>query len=391
MPARRVGDPWVGASSGAWIGGCTISMEKSPSPSIIGATRLAATFPVSTNLGKMGSMRAIKPPVFVKRGKIACEDGLHPSIIALVPRRSRSILLRDPSPCQGPPPAVEPSQPRATILYPDAGGRRHYRVASTESSQDLRVTSMWTFIWCLTTIFGSHDGKEPTDRLIPPGWQGQSVGTGGDACAQDGGTPADPDDAVDEAVGRSGARPCSATATSSSAAATPSSCSATSRSAGSSPAPATAASRTPGSWPSRTASRSSTTPRRPACGGSRSSSGSSTTPGRSASSGSGRSDRPYAAEGGRATAATLFERQVPFDYDLGARRPGVLLRRDDREGVSLRRLPLSEPVRLGDMENIVAVSDLRLRLPEDLEPDTRPARVLPGQRASRDLVVARAW
>ena len=35
---------------------------------------------------------------------------------------------------------------------------------------------MWSFIWCLTTIFGGHDGLEPTDRLIPPGWKGNPWG-----------------------------------------------------------------------------------------------------------------------------------------------------------------------------------------------------------------------
>lgn len=34
---------------------------------------------------------------------------------------------------------------------------------------------MWTFVWCMTFLYG-HDGKEPTDRLIPPGWQGNPWG-----------------------------------------------------------------------------------------------------------------------------------------------------------------------------------------------------------------------
>lgn len=35
---------------------------------------------------------------------------------------------------------------------------------------------MWTFVWCMTTLFGGHDGLEPTDRLIPPGWKGNPWG-----------------------------------------------------------------------------------------------------------------------------------------------------------------------------------------------------------------------
>src|SRR5215469_1506869 len=35
---------------------------------------------------------------------------------------------------------------------------------------------MWTLVWCLTVVYHGHDGKEPTDRLIPPGWQGNPWG-----------------------------------------------------------------------------------------------------------------------------------------------------------------------------------------------------------------------
>ena len=35
---------------------------------------------------------------------------------------------------------------------------------------------MWTLIWCTTLLFSGHDGKEPTDRLIPPGWEGNPWG-----------------------------------------------------------------------------------------------------------------------------------------------------------------------------------------------------------------------
>ena len=34
---------------------------------------------------------------------------------------------------------------------------------------------MWTFVWCMTLLY-SNDGKEPTDRLIPAGWQGNPWG-----------------------------------------------------------------------------------------------------------------------------------------------------------------------------------------------------------------------
>jgi hypothetical protein len=35
---------------------------------------------------------------------------------------------------------------------------------------------MWTLVWCTTLLFNGHDGKEPTDRLIPPSWVGNPWG-----------------------------------------------------------------------------------------------------------------------------------------------------------------------------------------------------------------------
>jgi hypothetical protein len=35
---------------------------------------------------------------------------------------------------------------------------------------------MWTAIWLISVAFGSHDGQEPTDRLVPPGWRGNPWG-----------------------------------------------------------------------------------------------------------------------------------------------------------------------------------------------------------------------
>ena len=35
---------------------------------------------------------------------------------------------------------------------------------------------MWTFVWLMSLVLNSHDGLEPTDRLIPPGWQGNPWG-----------------------------------------------------------------------------------------------------------------------------------------------------------------------------------------------------------------------
>jgi hypothetical protein len=34
---------------------------------------------------------------------------------------------------------------------------------------------MWTIVWCVSVLF-ARDGKEPTDRLIPPSWQGNPWG-----------------------------------------------------------------------------------------------------------------------------------------------------------------------------------------------------------------------
>jgi hypothetical protein len=35
---------------------------------------------------------------------------------------------------------------------------------------------MWTFVCLISMVYNSHDGLEPTDRLIPPGWQGNPWG-----------------------------------------------------------------------------------------------------------------------------------------------------------------------------------------------------------------------
>ena len=35
---------------------------------------------------------------------------------------------------------------------------------------------MWTIVWMMSLVWNSHDGLEPTDRLIPPGWQGNPWG-----------------------------------------------------------------------------------------------------------------------------------------------------------------------------------------------------------------------
>jgi hypothetical protein len=35
---------------------------------------------------------------------------------------------------------------------------------------------MWTFVWLMSVVFASHDGKEPTDRLVPETWQGNPWG-----------------------------------------------------------------------------------------------------------------------------------------------------------------------------------------------------------------------
>src|SRR4051812_36071523 len=35
---------------------------------------------------------------------------------------------------------------------------------------------MWTVVWLISVMFNGHDGKEPTDRLIPDTWQGNPWG-----------------------------------------------------------------------------------------------------------------------------------------------------------------------------------------------------------------------
>src|SRR3954465_9906716 len=38
------------------------------------------------------------------------------------------------------------------------------------------VHLMWKVLYLMAVVFGSHDGKEPTDRLIPETWQGNPWG-----------------------------------------------------------------------------------------------------------------------------------------------------------------------------------------------------------------------
>jgi hypothetical protein len=47
---------------------------------------------------------------------------------------------------------------------------------------------MWTFVWCVTVLF-NNDGKEPTDRLIPPGWQGNPWGPAATRARETGAIP----------------------------------------------------------------------------------------------------------------------------------------------------------------------------------------------------------
>lgn len=35
---------------------------------------------------------------------------------------------------------------------------------------------MWTMVWLIATVFGRHDGLESTDRLVPPGFKGNPWG-----------------------------------------------------------------------------------------------------------------------------------------------------------------------------------------------------------------------
>lgn len=46
---------------------------------------------------------------------------------------------------------------------------------------------MWTFIWLVTTVFGrTRDGLESTDRLVPPGYQGNPWGPEANAARKSG-------------------------------------------------------------------------------------------------------------------------------------------------------------------------------------------------------------
>ncbi len=48
---------------------------------------------------------------------------------------------------------------------------------------------MWTFVWLMSVAFGNHDGLEPTDRLVPPGWKGNPWGPVATRARQSGAIP----------------------------------------------------------------------------------------------------------------------------------------------------------------------------------------------------------
>jgi hypothetical protein len=48
---------------------------------------------------------------------------------------------------------------------------------------------MWTLIWLISMAYNRHDGLEPTDRLIPPGWKGNPWGPEATRARQSGQIP----------------------------------------------------------------------------------------------------------------------------------------------------------------------------------------------------------
>jgi hypothetical protein len=48
---------------------------------------------------------------------------------------------------------------------------------------------MLTFVWMMSLVLNSHDGLEPTDRLIPPGWKGNPWGPEATLARQNGEIP----------------------------------------------------------------------------------------------------------------------------------------------------------------------------------------------------------
>ena len=170
-------------------------------------------------------------------------------------------------------------------------------------------------------------------------------------------------------------------------------CTASSRSAGSSPPRAAAGSPTRGSSPSRTARRSSTTAPRP---------------------GVGRmpfavwildnvgafgvkrlkADRRRAIPGVLAYCRKVFEKQVPFDYSFDLDDSALYCLEMTEKAFRSQGLALSEPVRLGDMENAnrypICISLFVSLSPQFLEeaPDAGAGRLHARQRAARDVGVA---
>src|SRR3954452_8706356 len=48
---------------------------------------------------------------------------------------------------------------------------------------------MMTLVWLMSLVLNSHDGLEPTDRLVPPGWKGNPWGPAATVARRDGTIP----------------------------------------------------------------------------------------------------------------------------------------------------------------------------------------------------------
>ena len=234
---------------------------------------------------------------------------------------------------------------------------------------------LWIVRWLI--LFGAHaqDVRDLSDRFAPPGWQGNPWGPAAARARAEGRLPAivmTPEMTRWDRWGRAVLRDGDIVFRMGDSRTLP----ASSRSAGSSPTPAAVGSPTRGSSPSRTARRSSTT------APSRASAGQPFAVWTLDNVGAFgvkrlKAERRKAIPGVLAYCRKVFEQEVPFDYSFDLDDSALYCLEMTEKAFRSQGLALSEPVRLGDMENatrypiciglFVSLSPLVLKKPLTLE------------------------
>src|SRR5262249_4131082 len=93
------------------------------------------------------------------------------------------------APRAGPDPGLPSLLPALAHAHPRPTGRPRSPPPSGRPPP-IKDLSMRVLLWCLLTFYGhGHDGMEPTDRLIPAGWQGNPWGPAANLARKEGKLP----------------------------------------------------------------------------------------------------------------------------------------------------------------------------------------------------------